>query len=288
MIEQITGRTGLICLLGSPVEHSISPAMHNEAFGLLGLDYVYLAFDVGEQTLPQAVEGLKAMGARGWNLTMPDKTRMCELVDELSPAAKIVGAVNTVVNENGHLVGHTTDGSGYMAMLQDAGIDVIGKRLVMAGAGGAARAIAVQAALDGVEELVIFNRSVDKARRIADDLNAQTQCRARAFSLSDETELKKEMAGAALFVNATKIGMAPTADQMVLPDRRLMEDCPVVSDIIYEPRKTRLLAEAEACGCQTINGMGMLLWQGAHAFEYWTGAQMPVDVIKERIFNGGN
>ncbi|MDO4288509.1 MAG: shikimate dehydrogenase [Eubacterium sp.] len=284
MIEQITGKTGLICLLGSPVAHSISPAMHNEAFGLLGLDYAYLAFDVDEAALPEAVAGLKAMGARGWNLTMPDKTAMMDLLDEVSPAAKIVGAVNTVVNEGGRLVGYTTDGSGYMAMLAEAGIDVIGKKLVMAGAGGAARAIAAQAALDGVAELVIFNRSEDKARKIADDINASTACQARAYALADTNQLKGEMAEAALFVNATKIGMAPDTGASVIADDAVFESRPVVSDIIYEPRKTALLKRAEACGCQTINGMGMLLWQGVHAFKLWTGREMPVAAIQEKYF----
>ena len=284
MIEQITGKTGLICLLGSPVAHSVSPAMHNEAFGLLGLDYVYLAFDVDEEGLPAAVAGLKAVGARGWNLTMPDKTAMVELLNELSPAAKIVGAVNTVVNEDGRLVGHTTDGSGYMAMLAEAGVDITGKKLVMAGAGGAARAIAAQAALDGVAELAIFNRSVAKAEKIADDLNRSTDCKASAYALADIGTLRKELSDAAVFVNATKIGMAPDIGASVITDDTLFGSRPVVTDIIYEPRQTALLKRAQDCGCRTINGMGMLLWQGAHAFELWTGRKMPVDSIREKYF----
>ena len=157
-MKEITGHTGLTGLLGSPVAHSISPMMHNEAFRQLNLDYVYLAFDVHKDNLKTAVEGLKTLGVRGFNLTMPHKVAMIELCDELSPAAKLCGAVNTVVNENGKLIGHTTDGIGYMRAAQDAGYDLKDKTMTLLGAGGAATSIFVQAALDGMKEIRIFNR----------------------------------------------------------------------------------------------------------------------------------
>ena len=152
----ITGRTGLTGLLGSPVAHSLSPLMHNEAFRQLGLDYVYLCFDVKEAKLETAVQGLKACGIRGFNLTMPDKNRMAELADELSPAASIIGAVNTVVNENGRLIGHNTDGTGFMRSVADAGLSIQGASMTIFGAGGASTAICAQAALDGAKNLYIF------------------------------------------------------------------------------------------------------------------------------------
>ena len=157
----ITGHTALICLLGSPCAHSISPMMHNASFEALGLDYRYLAFDVNEATLPTAVAGLKVLGARGFNLTMPDKNLMVSLCDDLSTAARIIGAVNTVVNENGRLIGHNTDGIGYMQSVKDAGYDIIDKKMTLLGAGGAATAILVQAALDGLKEISVFVRPTD-------------------------------------------------------------------------------------------------------------------------------
>ena len=161
----ITGRTGLTGLLGSPVAHSLSPLMHNEAFRLLGLDYVYLCFDVGEEQLETAVSGLKACGVRGFNLTMPDKNRMAELADELSPAASIIGAVNTVVNEDGRLIGHNTDGTGFLRSVADAGLSVPGMSMTIFGAGGASTAICAQAALDGLKNLYIFARPSSRFRR---------------------------------------------------------------------------------------------------------------------------
>ena len=184
----ITGHTGLICLLGSPCAHSVSPMMHNASFEALGLDYRYLAFDVNEETLPTAVAGLKVLGARGFNLTMPDKNLMVSLCDELSTAARIIGAVNTVVNENGRLVGHNTDGIGYMQSIKDAGYDIIGKKMTLLGAGGAATAILVQAALDGLKEISVFvrptSRFYDRLVHTVDELTEITDCRIRICDFS--------------------------------------------------------------------------------------------------------
>ena len=157
MSKHITGHTGLLCLLGSPVAHSVSPEMHNEACDQLGLDYSYLAFDVPEDKMPQAVEGLRTMGARGWNITMPGKNIMCKLADKVSPASEISGACNTIVNDNGVLTAYTTDGAGFMRAVAENGVDIIGKKMTLLGAGGAATAILVQAALDGVAEINVFN-----------------------------------------------------------------------------------------------------------------------------------
>lgn len=284
----ITGHTQLTALLGSPVAHSISPLMHNEAFAQLGLDYVYLCFDVNEDSLETAVNGLKAAGIRGFNLTMPNKNLMAQLADRLSPAAQLLGAVNTVVNDNGLLTGYNTDGIGYMRSVQDAGYDVIGKTITVMGAGGAASAICAQAALDGVKKIHIFARPTsrfwERTVKLADTINQATGCRVLVHEHGDTSALRDALQESALLVNGTSVGMAPDTDRTILSDTSLLHPDLIVSDVIYNPRKTRLLAEAEAAGCRTFNGMYMLLYQGAEAFRLWTGLDMPVDVIKAKYF----
>lgn len=269
MINQITGHTRLTGLLGSPVAHSISPMMHNESFKQLGLDYVYLAFDVNTEQLEQAVEGLCLLNVRGFNLTMPNKNRMCALCDNLSPAAEIIGAVNTVVNDNGTLTGHNTDGTGYMRSVIDAGYDIIGKKMTLLGAGGAASAIMVQAALDGVSEISVFNRRGDsytRAEKIIADLKERTNCKVQIFDYEDEKILKRELAESAILTNATSVGMAPNVDACMITDTSLFHQDLIVSDIIYNPEETKLLRLAKEAGCPTCNGLYMLLYQGAEAF----------------------
>lgn len=284
----ITGHTQLTALLGSPVAHSISPLMHNEAFAQLGLDYVYLCFDVNEDSLETAVNGLKAAGIRGFNLTMPNKNLMAQLADRLSPAAQLLGAVNTVVNDNGLLTGYNTDGIGYMRSVQDAGYDVIEKTITVMGAGGAASAICAQAALDGVKKIHIFARPTsrfwERTVKLADTINQTTGCRVLVHEHGDTSALRDALQESALLVNGTSVGMAPDTDRTILSDTSLLHPDLIVSDVIYNPRKTRLLDEAEAAGCRTFNGMYMLLYQGAEAFRLWTGLDMPVDVIKAKYF----
>lgn len=288
-MNTITGHTGLTALLGSPVSHSKSPLMHNEAFRYLGLDYVYLCFDVTEETLPDAVRGLKAMGARGFNLTMPNKNKVVELLDELSPAARLLGAVNTVVNDNGRLIGYNTDGTGYMQSVLDAGHNVIGKTMTIMGAGGAATAICAQAALDGVDTLHVFARRTSRfwsrMQALVDNINQTLPCRVQLHENEDQSALKSALMESALFLNATSVGMAPDVDGTILPDTSLLHKDLVVSDVIYNPQETRLLREAREMGCATFNGMYMLLYQGAEAFRLWTGVDMPVELIKAKYFS---
>lgn len=288
MSVNITGHTTLTGLLGSPVSHSISPMMHNEAFNILGLDYVYLCFDVGTDSLKTVVEGMKAMGVRGFNCTMPDKNLMCELADELSPAAKLSGAVNTVLNDNGRLIGHNTDGIGYMQAVKDAGHDIIGKNMTLLGAGGAATAVCTQAALDGVASINVFSikdQFFDRAKKMVDTINANTKCKASLFDLADKTELKKSITNSHILTNATSVGMAPNTDNCIITDESVFRKDLIVSDVIYNPRETKLLSMAKSHGCQTFNGLYMLLYQGAEAFKIWTGKEMPVEKIKEKYFS---
>lgn len=286
-MKEITGHTVLTGLLGSPVAHSISPMMHNEAFRQLDLDYVYLCFDVGTENLKTAVEGLKAIGVRGFNCTMPDKNLMCELADKLSPAAKMIGAVNTVLNENGVLTGYNTDGVGYMQAVKDAGYDIIGKKMTLLGAGGAATAVCVQAALDGVKEINVFSirdQFFDRARQMVDTINKETNCKASLYDFEDESVLKKSIDESDILTNGTSVGMAPNTDACIIKDASFFHEGLIVSDVIYNPRETKLLQMAKANGCHTFNGLYMLLYQGAEAFKIWTGKEMPVEIIKEKYF----
>lgn len=286
-MKQITGHTRLIGLLGSPVSHSISPMMHNEAFQQLGLDYVYLAFDVGTEDLESAVQGLRTMNVRGFNLTMPNKNAMCKLCDSLSPAAEIIGAVNTVVNDNGFLTGHNTDGIGYMRALRDAGHDIIGKKMTILGAGGAATSIFVQAALDGVSEISIFSRRskfFERAKNIISILRERTNCKIHLYDFENDSILRREISESVLLINATSVGMAPNVEQSIITDSSFFHKDLVVSDVIYNPRETKFLKLAREAGCQTQNGLYMLLYQGAEAFKLWTGEEMPVELIKEKYF----
>ena len=285
----IDGRTRLAGLLGSPVAHSLSPAMHNTAFQLLGLNCVYLCFDVPEDDLPAAVEGLRRLHVLGFNLTMPDKNRMAALTDRLSPAAALIGAVNTVVNEDGTLTGHNTDGAGFLRSAAEAGWTASGQTLTILGAGGAASAIAAQAALDGASSLVIAARPASRfhartevlVRNICDN----TACRASLIDLEDTAALGDAISASSLLVNATPVGMEPDTEQSLIRDMSLFHEGLTVSDIIYSPARTKLLRQAAEAGCTTFNGMYMLLYQGAEAFRLWTGRDMPVEEIRQRYFS---
>ncbi|OOM11805.1 shikimate dehydrogenase [Clostridium saccharobutylicum] len=283
MEKRITGYTTLIGLLATPIKHTSSPKMHNEAFQYLGLDYAYLAFEVGNDGLEAAVNGLKSMQARGCNVSMPNKTVIHKYLDKLSPAAELTGAVNTVINDNGVLTGTITDGVGYMRSLKERGFDVIGKKMTIVGAGGAATAIEVQAALDGVKELSIFNKKdefYERAVETVKKINEKTNCKATLYDLDDKEALRREIADSFIFTNATGVGMKPLLGQTYIKKDMLRPDL-IVSDVVYAPTKTRLLEIAEEVGCPTINGLGMMLFQGAEAFKLWTGQEMPIEHMKE-------
>lgn len=288
MIESITGKTKLTGLLGSPVSHSISPMMHNEAFRLLGLDFAYLAFDVNTDSLKTAVEGLKALGVRGFNLTMPNKNLMLSYVDHMSEAASMIGAINTVVNENGVLFGYNTDGMGYMKALADEGHHIIGKKMTLLGAGGAATAVCAQAALDGVSSIDMYSvrdSFWDRAVLLIDAINKNTACKASLYELADQTSLKKSIGESKILTNGTPVGMSPHEEGCLITDSSMFHPDLIVSDVIYNPRKTRLLQMAEEKGLKTCNGLFMLLYQGAEAFRLWTLQDMPIHVIKEKYFS---
>ncbi len=284
---RMNGHTKLVGLLGHPVAHSISPLMHNEAFEMTNINYAYLCFDTKEEELEQTVAALKQLDAKGWNCTMPDKIKMYELCDYLSPAAKLIGAVNTVVNKDGILYGYNTDGTGYMMSVQEAGFQIIGKKMTLLGAGGAAMAILAQAALDGVGEISLFCRrgkSWRHAQEMTERLNKQTNCKVRLFDFSSKDILKRELDQSDILTNATSVGMTPNENFSIIEEKEMFHEGLIVSDVIYNPRETKLMKLAREAGCPTFNGLYMLLYQGAEAFRLWTGQDMPVVPIKEKYF----
>ncbi len=288
MKKQITGYTKLICLLGSPAAHSISPAMHNEAFCRLGLDYAYLAFDVTEDTFSKAVDGLIALGAAGWNCTMPLKRLMAKRCHQLSDMALLTGAVNTVVNREGVLYGDNTDGYGFMQAMADAGFHAPGKKLTILGTGGAAAAILAQAALDGTAAIDVFARPASASTRLIEkevqQIRHKSDCSLTIYDLADKNRLSQSLAESGCLINATSVGMAPNTEASLITDKTLLSPNLMVGDVIYNPRETLLLKTARAAGCRTFNGLYMLLHQGARAFELWTGQKMPVEHIRKAYF----
>lgn len=290
-MERIDGHTILIGLLATPIRHSMSPTMHNNAFAMLGLNYAYLAFEVGQQELPSAVQVIRTLEMRGANISMPNKQAILPLLDDLAPAAKLAGAVNTVVNDHGKLTGYTTDGIGFMQALAAENIDLRGEKMVLAGAGGAGTPIAIQAALDGVKEIVIVNRATDpqgsQAQKNVKIINEQTNAHARFVPLADQAQFKAELADATIYCDATGVGMKPLADQSLITDPSWLREDLIVYDTVYAPRTTKLMTIAQAAGVRHVfNGLGMMLYQGAEAFQLWTGQAMPVQAIADLLFNG--
>lgn len=286
---EITGRTMLTGLIGTPIKHSISPQMHNEAFRQLNLDYVYLAFDLADSDLETAVRGLQALGAKGFNVTMPYKVQIVKYMDELTPASQIAQACNTVIAKDGKLIGHTTDGIGFMESVADAGHNIIGKKMTVLGAGGAATAICTQAALDGVSDIDIFQMKAfteeyERALAFAERVRQHTSCNINVYDFADTKQMRKSISESAMLTNATNVGMAPHEDQCPIPDASMLFPELIVCDIIYNPMKTKLYQMAETAGCKVFNGTYMLLFQGAASFECWTGEKMPIEVIREKYF----
>lgn len=290
MDSRISGHTKLYCLIGSPVGHSGSPAMYNYSFARTGVDAAYLAFEIPLDKVQEGVAALKTFQVGGFNVTMPDKTAVAGLVDELSPAARLIGACNTVtVGEDGKLTGHNTDGIGFVRNLHEHGVEVQRKKLVVLGAGGAATAICVQAALDGAAEIAIFNRkdefyangelTVEKLRQ------AVPACKASITPLEDGAALAEAVKGCDILVNATKVGMKPL-DGETLIDPALFRPELVVADTVYNPRETRMIQEAKVAGCKAaVGGIGMLLWQGVAAYKLFTGKDMPAQEVLEKFFS---
>jgi shikimate dehydrogenase len=278
----ISAMTRICGLIGDPVEHSMSPVMHNAAFSSLGLDYIYLPFRVERENLARAIDGLRAFNIAGLNITIPHKVAVIPFLDELETLAEKIGAVNTIVNNNGLLKGYNTDASGFLKALLKRGIEPGDKKVVILGAGGTSRAISFTLAEKGAC-LVILNRQLemDWAVELASSISQFWDKEVKALELNEEN-LSAVLDSADILVNATSVGMSPNTSQTPVAKRLLRSDL-VVFDVVYNPVKTRLLAEAGESGATTIDGIDMLVWQGALAFELWTGVKAPVAIMKSAV-----
>lgn len=278
----LNSQTSLYCVIGDPVAHSLSPAMHNAAFRQMQLNSAYLALRVTAEKLRPAVAGMKALGIRGFNVTTPHKTGILPLLDSLSPTARQIGAVNTVVSDGVNFKGFNTDGSGAMQVLKDHGISIPGQRISILGAGGAASAIAFAAA-EREAQLTLFNRPehLDKALGLAQRLERYTGKSVRVMALNYHN-LQAALDKSDILINATSAGMGSTATTTPVPVE-LLQPHLLVFDIIYNPLLTRLLAGAAQAGCRTINGLAMLAAQGALSFELWTGRQPPAGLMQQAV-----
>ena len=285
---QISGPTTMLGLIGTPVAHSKSPAMYNHCFQKFGLDWAYLAFDIPAERAGEAVAAIRTLHMRGANVTMPCKNAVIPFLDELTPAARAIQAVNTIVNEDGVLVGHNTDGCGYTQNLRRNGIEVEGKKIVLLGGGGAASAIAIQAALEGAAEIAVFNLRDTFWPRGEQGWKASAQeapgCAISLRDLEDRAALKAAIDRCDILSNATRVGMAPYEDQSNITDGSWYRPDLVVTDVVYAPPETKMLREARAAGCKTCDGLGMLLCQGAEAFRLYSGLEMPVEEIRALLY----
>ena len=277
-MNQITGKTRICGIIGDPVEHSMSPVMHNAAFEALGLDYAYLSFHVRGEELKEAINGMRALHIAGLNVTIPHKMAVIPFLDKLDPLAERMGAVNTIASENGELAGYNTDASGFLQALRAQGVEPDGKSIVILGAGGAAKGISFILAGAGAS-LVILNRTLSRAEELASQIARYYHQKMEAMTLN-EANLKRAFEEADVLVNTTSVGMVPDVDRTPVPGN-LLNSRLAVSDIVYNPLETRLLREAKAAGARTINGLDMLVWQGALAFEKWTGQEAPFEVMRQ-------
>ena len=276
----ISGKTGICGVIGDPIEHTMSPVMHNAAFESKGVDYVYLPFRVKKEELGKAIDGVRALNIRGLSITIPHKVAVIPFLDELDPLADKIGAVNTIVNDDGVLKGYNTDATGFLQALLEKGIEPKGKRVVILGAGGASRAISFVLAERG-SSLVILNRTWSKAKICAERISKIFQRETMALELNREN-LAASLSEADILVNATSLGMSPNVDETPVTSD-LLKPGLVVSDIVYNPVETRLQREAEAAGATVVSGLDMLVWQGALAFEKWTGLKAPVELMREEV-----
>jgi shikimate dehydrogenase len=272
----INAATRLCAVLGSPIRHSASPAMHNAAFAALGLNWRYLAFEVNPQNLRAAIEGARAMNFAGLNLTVPHKLLAVDMVDELDASAKTWGAVNTIKFENGRAVGFNTDADAIVSSLRDElQIELRGKKVLLLGAGGAGRTAALKLAAENVAELFLVNRTASKAEEIAAEIKKQFPW-VKVSTGYPKTEVD-------LLLNATSLGLK-SEDSSPLDEKQFsLKQTRAVYDMIYKPAETKLLIAAKAAGCKTANGIGMLVHQGAQAFELWTGQPAPVAVMRRAV-----
>jgi len=279
---EISGKTKVCGVIGDPIEHTLSPVMQNAAFNDLELDFIYVAFRVKTEELESAMSGMRSLGIHGLNVTMPHKNAVIKYLDEIDPAAKFIGAVNTILNDHGKLIGFNTDGVGALKALNENGVNLNGKKLLLLGAGGAAKAIAFDAAKE-VEELIILNRTAEKAKQLAEVLRRKFNKKITGKSLSANL-IKEELKDSDILINATSVGMHPNIDQTLVDPKWLRPDL-CVMDIVYNPIETRLTKDAKCMGAKVIGGIEMLIYQGAASFEIWTNHPAPIRAMRQALLN---
>lgn len=286
-VFMITGNTGLYGVIGSPIRHSKSPAIYNFCFDYHGLDNVYLAFEVTEGSCEEFFRSAKTLGIKGFNVTMPCKEIAAKLCDKLSPAAEFARAANTIVNLDGEFFGHNTDGKGVVNDLKDHGVDVKDKKILLFGAGGAARAIMIQCALDGARTINVFNRNEEKLsvlKEISQEMKAKGNTTEFGFfPTGDVNALADEISDSDIVINATSLGMEPKPDTAVITDPCLLNADQTVYDVVYNPPVTRFMETANTAGCKVIGGGGMLIYQAMEAFKIYTGIDMDVKLVKAHM-----
>ena len=278
-MNTITGYTGLYGIVANPIKHSFSPMMHNTAFQSLGIDDVYLAFEVKKEDFSQFMASVKILPIKGLNVSMPYKVDILPYLDELTPEAQLCHAVNTVKNENGKLIGHISDGIGFVKACQEKGWHLSQQKVVILGAGGACRAIVVALA-QYVREIVIYNRS---QKEWIQEMNQKLACPITLKSLNDQQSLKKDLQESYLLIQTTNVGMAPFDDECLIKDESYLPEHLKVADIIYHPKQTKLLKMAQKKRLDFMNGEGMILYQGAESFAFWTNQKMPIEQVKKSL-----
>jgi shikimate dehydrogenase len=274
----ISGKTRVCAVIGDPIEHSLSPAIQNAAFGALGLDFVYEAFRVKSSEVGDAVSGMRALGIVGLNVTMPHKETVIAHLDKIDETAKFLNSVNTIHNKDGKLYGYSTDGVGALRALRENGADPRGKRVLLLGAGAAARAVAY-ALVQETDELVLLNRTVSEAKKLADSLKKKFNKNIITDSLLPNV-IKEKIVDSDILLNTTSVGMKPNVSQSLIAPSSLKADLTVM-DIVYNPVETKLALDANAAGAKVVSGVEMLIYQGAESFEIWTGKKAPVQVMRK-------
>ncbi|MFX1235691.1 MAG: shikimate dehydrogenase [Promethearchaeota archaeon] len=273
----ITAQTDILGVIGHPIEHSMSPIMHNAAIRDLNLDYIYLAFDIPPNNLKDAIKGIRALNIKGINVTLPHKEKVMQFLDNIDVIAQKINSINAIKNEDGLLTGKNFDSEGAKEALLNAGCTLSGKKVIILGAGGAAKAISYSLALEA-EKIVIINRTEDRAKRLVSELK---KFNIESKKYNEET-IREEIKNADILINATPVGMFPSMETTPI-SRNLLHSGLFVFDLIYNPLETQLLKDSKEIGCRVLGGLDMLVYQGALAFEWWINKKPNIELMKRKV-----
>jgi len=279
----LTSKTKIICIIGNPIEHSMSVAMHNAAIQKLGIDYIYIAFNVFTKDLPNAINGFRSLNIKGASVTIPHKISVMKYLDKIEPMAKNIGAINTIKNENGILIGRNTDGEGFLKSIKESGYNLKNKKIVLFGAGGAGRACAFYLAKE-VREITIINRTDNRLNDLISNLKLNYEIPIKGINLSKSEEIRKDIEDSDMIVNTTPVGMYPNINESPIKQSWLNPNLFVI-DIVYSPIQTKLLQEASSIGCKVLSGVNMLVNQGIIAFKWWTGFSPDKKLMKQVVLD---